>query len=99
MKKVFYISAVVLGLGFVSCQKQEVTPTQELEAPVWQDANDSDENARAINTNNNSDWRVGAEDTGMPTGNGSGTVTDGGITDPNTDPDADNPNPENPNEN
>lgn len=99
MKKVFYISAVVLGLGFVSCQKQEVTPAQELDAPVWQEANDSDENARSVNSNGSLDSRVGAEDTGLPTDNGNGTVYDGGITDPNTDPDADNPDPGNPNQN
>ncbi len=99
MKKVFYISAVILGLGFVSCQKQEIAPAQELEAPLWQDAPDSDENARTSNSNNDSDARVGAEDTGLPTDNGDGTVFDGGITDPNSDPDEDTPDPENPNQN
>jgi len=88
VKKVFYISAVILGLGFVSCQKQEIAPAQELEAPEWQEAPDSDENARTSNPNNDSDERVGAEDTGLPTDDGSG-----GITDPNPngpgDPDED----------
>lgn len=84
MKKVIYISAVILGLVFVSCQKQELTPAQELEAPVWQEAPDSNENARSANTNNSLDARVGAEDTGLPTDNGE-------ITDPNADPDEDSP--------
>lgn len=100
MKKVFYISAVILGLVFVSCQKQELTPAQELEVPEWQEAPDNSENARTTNSNNNSDARVGADDTGLPTGDG--TIDNGGeITDPNNnDPDEDNnPDPENPNEN
>jgi hypothetical protein len=91
VKKVIYISAVILGLGFVSCQKQEITPAQELDAPVWHEAPDSEENARSSNSNNNSDARVGGDDQGMPTDNGDGTVFDGGITDPNTDPDEDGP--------
>lgn len=86
MKKVFYISAVILGLAFVSCQKQEPTPAQELEMPEWQEAPDTSENARSSNSNNNSDARVGANDNGLPTG------SDGEITDPNSDPDEDNPN-------
>lgn len=74
MKKVFYISAVILGLGFVSCQKQELAPAQELEAPEWEEF-DSGTSARGA-----------ADDNGSPTDNG-GTVIDDGITDPNGDPD------------
>ena len=37
MKKLLIISLVVLGLGIVSCQKQEITPISgEVELPVWE---------------------------------------------------------------
>jgi hypothetical protein len=86
VKKVFYISALILGLAFVSCQKQEIAPAQELEAPVWQEAPGINETPRAINSNNNSDHRVGADDTGLPTDDGSGGITD---PNPNGEPDPD----------
>ena len=76
MKKVIYISAIVFGFGFVSCQKQDITPApQEMEVPVWQ------ENARG-----------GDENPGTPIDNGNqnenGAVEEVEITDPNIDPDA-----------
>lgn len=87
MKKVIYISALVLGLVFVSCQKQDVAPTaQEMDAPAWQDDANFGESARGITGQ--------SEGTGSTTtsddGDGKGTVNeDGEITDPNLDPDAD----------
>ncbi|GAB5416526.1 MAG: hypothetical protein Crog4KO_08880 [Crocinitomicaceae bacterium] len=77
MKKVIYISAIVLGLGFVSCQKQEIAPaSQEMEAPIWQDG-----------------AREGDGSTGSPIDTSNGTedgsiMDDTEITDPNLDPDA-----------
>lgn len=87
MKKVIYISTIILGFGFVSCQKQEATPApQEMEAPVWQEASDSGENSRS----NGGTERGGPEDTGVPidpTGNnGGGLSGDEDITDPMHDP-------------
>lgn len=81
MKKIIYISAITLGLGFVSCQKQDVTPNaQELEAPSWESVTNGGENERGgvpstpdVPTSTNGD------------GKGSGVE----ITDPNMDPDAD----------
>lgn len=76
MKKVFYISAILLGLGFVSCQKEDVAPTaQDMEAPVWQDA------ARESSGNAGTPVDTGAGDDGS-------IVNDVDITDPNADPDA-----------
>jgi hypothetical protein len=89
LKKVIYISTIILGLGFVSCQKQDISPvSQEMEAPVWQEASDNGENARSVNDGN---LRGGPEDTGVPidpTGNngGGGLSGDGEITDPMYDP-------------
>ena len=38
MKKLLIISIAVLGLGIVSCQKQEIAPnTDDLELPVWEE--------------------------------------------------------------
>lgn len=73
MKKVIYISTIVLGLGFVSCQKQEVAPSsQEMEVPVWQNG-----------------AREGCDDPSTPVINDDGSIIDDtDITDPNLDPDA-----------
>ena len=39
MKKLLIISIAVLGLGIVSCQKQEIAPnTSDLEVPVWEES-------------------------------------------------------------
>lgn len=38
MKKVFYISSIVLAFGFVSCDKQEFNPNNEenQDIPAWE---------------------------------------------------------------
>jgi len=83
LKKVIYIAAFVLGVAFVSCQKQDVSPNnQEMDAPAWQDG--YGDNARGTSS------PEGGGATTTTGGDGKGTVTeDGEITDPNLDPDAD----------
>jgi hypothetical protein len=53
MKRIFIISLVVIGLGFVSCQKQEISPNSNdnLEVPAWSNARESD----PVDTNNDDD--------------------------------------------
>lgn len=78
MKKIIIISLTVIGLGFVSCQKENITPSSSdsLTLPSW-------ENAR---TGDDEDNPEGGDDT-------IGAVTDpnedqdGPITDPNEDQD------------
>jgi len=84
LKKVFYISAIILGLGFVSCQKQDVTPnSQEADAPEWQDVFEGSENARGSGSGSEGDG------TGMDPGTTDPPVLeeDGDITDPEHDDD------------
>ncbi|MFT6502769.1 MAG: hypothetical protein ACJASQ_002900 [Crocinitomicaceae bacterium] len=80
MKKIFIISLTVIGLGFVSCQKENIAPnsSNNLELPAW-------ENARA-----------GGDEEGSEGGdeNTIGAITDPNedqdappITDPNDDQD------------
>jgi hypothetical protein len=80
VKKIVYISALLLGLVFVSCQKEEVVPrSQDMTVPVWQG-----ENARGGSNDS------GGAGTDISDEDGKGTLKgDGEITDPNLDPDAD----------
>ncbi len=88
MKKVIYISAVVFGLSFVSCQKQQINPASEdVEIPTWDSGS---ENARGTS---GATSKEGPENTGVilpdpGTSQGGGPNDDGEITDPNADPDA-----------
>ncbi|MBL1281424.1 MAG: hypothetical protein COA33_014190 [Fluviicola sp.] len=77
MNKLIYISAIILGLAFVSCTKQEIVPVSDntQDVPVWEvqqtilhDDGDT----------HNIDGSVSPADDGSRNGD---------ITDPNNDPD------------
>ncbi len=74
MNKLLYISVIIIGLVLVSCSKQEIVPnpTNTKEIPTWSNERSS--------FSDDDDSNVGD----LTIDDGS---DDGGITDPNNDPD------------
>ena len=83
LKKVIYISFLFAGLMFASCQKEDIGPSTERTAPVWESGSC---------TEHDSSQRVGQDDNDeIPSTGGDtkgSTNRDIEITDPNADPDA-----------
>jgi len=101
VKRILFIAAVLLGLGVVSCQKQDVAPNADarMNVPTWE-LNDNADNAKSNNNTSREKIEGGNDENGShengSNGTGGGTiddptnpkVNDGDITDPNLDPDA-----------
>lgn len=86
MKKLLYISVLLFGLGIVSCQKEDIRPIVDETAvvPTW------GSNEKAINNPTGDDGDAHGNNSGSTSGGGlvdDPGVDNGGITDPNTDPD------------
>ncbi|MFT6244152.1 MAG: hypothetical protein ACJA0U_002572 [Salibacteraceae bacterium] len=82
MKKILIISLTVIGLGFVSCQKENITPgsAESPELPTWENARGIDEDD---SEGGDDDFTIGAitdpnDDDGPPS-------DEPPITDPNDD--------------